>query len=582
MMLDGILDGVFTELLKTIISIISITRKDYSWNYSAKQLSVSLDQLRTIIKELEYSGAELNVTRQAELDQLSRYLQDGRYLAFEVLNSRRWNVYKNRQLSLKMEKLEKRISRFIQGPFQARVLADVHHARVIVQTERFDRLEGSIRRLEQQLRCLRIRGGEQWLLEEEVKKMELEITEVKDMILDRDDLVAVGINAISSTGYKQLSSNRATEVAMTDKEADALDGPIGATLNGLSSNAATEVDEYSVSPNGPLQLIIKNWQKGEFLGTGSHGTVYEGYTESDPFHTIHTLSSHRRPHTLTGLLLRPDIVPFSTPSPAMAYSFPEEVLEHVILFLGSQKDRNVVSLVCKTRNGFFFAVKEVSLLDEGSIVQLEQEISLLSQFKHKNIVRYLGTETGDGKMYIFLELVTNGSLAKLYHNYCLGDSQVSAYTRQILGGLKYLHERNVVHRDIKCANILVDASGSVKLADFGLAKATKFNDIKSCKGTPYWMAPEVVNRKYGGYGLPADIWSLGCTVLEMLTRKIPYSHLEGMQALYKIGSGEPPPIPQTLSLEAQDFIRKCLQVNQNDRPTAAQLLKHPFVKNQCL
>ncbi|KAJ0696978.1 putative mitogen-activated protein kinase kinase kinase STE-STE11 family [Helianthus annuus] len=284
----------------------------------------------------------------------------------------------------------------------------------------------------------------------------------------------------------------------------------------LSSNAATEV-EYSLSPNGPLKCTFANWQKGDFLGRGSYGTVYEGYTE----------------------------------------------------------------------NGVFFAVKEVSLLDEGSqgnpcIVQLEQEISLLSQFQHENIVRYLGTDTGDGKLYIFLELITKGSLANLYHKYCLGDSQVSAYTRQILGGLNYLHERNVVHRDIKCANILVDASGSVKLADFGLAKATKLNDIKSCKGTPYWMAPEVVNRKSNGYGLSADIWSLGCTVLEMLTRKIPYSHLEGMQALFRIGRGELPPIPETLSLEARDFILKCLQVNQNDRPTAAQLLMHPFVKNQSL
>lgn len=278
-----------------------------------------------------------------------------------------------------------------------------------------------------------------------------------------------------------------------------------------------EVEYLVVSPDGPLKYNIKNWQKGDFLGKGSYGTVYEAITE----------------------------------------------------------------------HGYFFAVKEVSLLDEGSkgkqsIVQLEQEISLLSQFQHENIVRYLGTDTSDGKLYIFLELVTKGSLASLYRKYHLRDSQVSAYTRQILSGLNYLHERNVVHRDIKCANILVDVSGSVKLADFGLAKATKLNDIKSCKGTPYWMAPEVVNRKNNGYGLAADIWSLGCTVLEMLTRNIPYSHLEGMQALFRIGRGEPPPIPETLSAEAQDFIVKCLQVNQNDRPTAAQLLMHPFVKNRYL
>ncbi|KAI7728950.1 hypothetical protein M8C21_018084, partial [Ambrosia artemisiifolia] len=162
--------------------------------------------------------------------------------------------------------------------------------------------------------------------------------------------------------------------------------------------------QYSLSSNGSIRVGFKNWQKGDYLGSGSFGTVYEGFDE----------------------------------------------------------------------HGTFFAVKEVSLLDSGSqgkqsIFQLEQEISLLSQFHHENIVRYLGTDTDDGKLYIFLELVTKGSLARLYQKYELRDSQVSAYTRQILSGLNYLHERKVVHRDIKCANILVDASGSVKLADFGLA-----------------------------------------------------------------------------------------------------------------
>ncbi|KAM5574577.1 hypothetical protein ABKV19_013828 [Rosa sericea] len=262
------------------------------------------------------------------------------------------------------------------------------------------------------------------------------------------------------------------------------------------------------SPNGKFRRSVSSsWQRGQLLGRGSYGTVYEGFTD----------------------------------------------------------------------DGFFFAVKEVSLLDQGSqgkqsLLQLEQEIHLLSQFEHDNIVQYLGTDKDETKLYIFLELVTKGSLASLYSKYLLRDSQVSVFTRQILSGLKYLHDRNVLHRDIKCANILVDASGSVKLADFGLAKATKMNDVKSCKGTAYWMAPEVVNRKNRGYGLAADIWSLGCAVLEMLTRQPPYSHLEG------IGSGEPPAIPDSLSRDARDFILECLQVNPNNRPTAAQLLEHSFMK----
>ncbi|XP_038681845.1 mitogen-activated protein kinase kinase kinase 1-like isoform X1 [Tripterygium wilfordii] len=297
------------------------------------------------------------------------------------------------------------------------------------------------------------------------------------------------------------------------KEDDVLSEPC-ATSNDGGGDVPSEIMEpgYIISPDGKLRRSISSWQKGELLGSGSFGTVFEGYTDY----------------------------------------------------------------------GFFFAVKEVSLLDEGSqgrqsILQLQQEISLLKQFKHENIVRYLGTDKDETKLYIFLELITKGSLAKLYHKYHLKDSQVSVYTKQILNGLKYLHERNVVHRDIKCANILVHANGSVKLADFGLAKATKLNDVKSSKGTALWMAPEVVNLKNHGYGLAADIWSLGCTVLEMLTGQPPYSHLEGMQALFRIGRGILPPVPTSLSGDAQDFIFKCLQVDPNDRPTAAQLLDHPFV-----
>ncbi|KAJ9134886.1 hypothetical protein P3X46_032131 [Hevea brasiliensis] len=205
---------------------------------------------------------------------------------------------------------------------------------------------------------------------------------------------------------------------------------------------------------------------------------------------------------------------------------------------------------------FFYAVKK------QCIYQIEQEIALLIQFNHPNIVQYYGTDKDETKLYIFLELASNGFLAEIYSRYHLKDSQVAAYTRQILHGLKYLHQRNVIHRDIKCANILVNVGGTVKLVDFGLAK----------------MAPEVVNLKRRGYGLPADIWSLGCTVLEMLIRKRPYSHLEPAQVLSKIGRGEPAAIPEFLSSLSQDFILQCLQVNPDDRPTAAKLLDHPFVK----
>uniref|UniRef100_A0A0D9VLI9 mitogen-activated protein kinase kinase kinase n=1 Tax=Leersia perrieri TaxID=77586 RepID=A0A0D9VLI9_9ORYZ len=262
-----------------------------------------------------------------------------------------------------------------------------------------------------------------------------------------------------------------------------------------STSTSSDIEHLiSPSPHMRFRRTITSWSKGEHLGSGSFGSVYEAISD----------------------------------------------------------------------DGFFFAVKEVSLVDQGNngkqrILQLEHEISLLSRLEHDNIVQYFGTEKEGGKLYIFLELVTQGSLAALYQRYHLQDSQVSAYTRQILKGLNYLHQRNVLHRDIKCANILVDSNGLVKLADFGLAKETSLlNQARSSKGTVYWMAPEVAKAK--PHGPPADIWSLGCTVLEMLTCKIPYPDMEWTHALLKIGRGIPPEIPATLSEDARDFIMQCVKI----------------------
>ncbi|KAF2296774.1 hypothetical protein GH714_001853 [Hevea brasiliensis] len=330
---------------------------------------------------------------------------------------------------------------------------------------------------------------------------------------EESELCTRVVDSVSITDAAELSRDEPVDSAKLNACRGVVCGAAGESKGDDDSSSTTTELMSNISPNGRFRRIIDYWEKGELLGRGSFGSVYEGISN----------------------------------------------------------------------DGFFFAVKEVSLLDQGnegkqSVYQLEQEIALLSQFEHENIVQYYGTDKDDSKLYIFLELVTKGSLMNLYQRYNLRDSQVSAYTRQILHGLKYLHAQNVVHRDIKCANILVDANGSVKLADFGLAKATKLNDVKSCKGTAFWMAPEVVNRRNQGYGLPADMWSLGCTVLEMLTRQIPYSHLECMQALFRIGRGVPPPVPDFLSPDARDFILQCLQVNPNDRPTAAQLLDHSFVR----
>ncbi|KAL2562202.1 hypothetical protein AAZV13_20G125000 [Glycine max] len=187
----------------------------------------------------------------------------------------------------------------------------------------------------------------------------------------------------------------------------------------------------------------------------------------------------------------------------------------------------------------------------------------------------------DNKLYIYLEYVSGGSIHKLLREYGqFGELVIRSYTQQILSGLAYLHAKNTLHRDIKGANILVDPTGRVKLADFGMAKhITGQSCPLSFKGTPYWMAPEVIKNS-NGCNLAVDIWSLGCTVLEMATTKPPWFQYEGVAAMFKIGnSKELPTIPDHLSNEGKDFVRKCLQRNPHDRPSASELLDHPFVKN---
>ncbi|PKI79410.1 mitogen-activated protein kinase kinase kinase 3-like isoform X2 [Punica granatum] len=237
--------------------------------------------------------------------------------------------------------------------------------------------------------------------------------------------------------------------------------------------------------------------------------------------------------------------------------------------------------------GKMCAIKEVRVSSDDqtlkeSLKQLNQEINLLNQLSHVNIVRYYGSEMGEEALSVYLEYVSGGSIHKLLQEYGpFEEPVIRNYTRQITCGLAYLHGRNVVHRDIKGANILVHPNGEVKLSDFGMAKhITSCSSMLSFKGSPYWMAPEVV-MNINGYSLAVDIWSLGCTILEMATSKPPWSQYEGVAAIFKIGnSKDMPEIPDHLSNEAKSFIRLCLQREPSARPTASKLLDHPFIRDQ--
>ncbi|CAI5496299.1 unnamed protein product [Closterium sp. Naga37s-1] len=247
--------------------------------------------------------------------------------------------------------------------------------------------------------------------------------------------------------------------------------------------------------------------------------------------------------------------------------------------------------------GEVFAVKQVALdrsdadfRGDHSIEQLKQEIMLLSRINHPNIVQYLGCELDDKYLYIFLEYVEMGSILNVLKKLPVRPhALLSKYVRQVLQGLAFLHSMEFVHRDIKCSNILVDKSGTIKLADFGLAKHYSASlDMTGCRGTVWWMAPEVINAS-GGYDWAVDIWSLGCTVIEMVTLWPPWFHPASGCPIWGRGFGPetafmkiagtqvPPPIPPGISDDLADFIASCLHLDPRRRPAATALLRHPFV-----
>ncbi|XP_074587339.1 mitogen-activated protein kinase kinase kinase 3-like [Curcuma longa] len=246
-----------------------------------------------------------------------------------------------------------------------------------------------------------------------------------------------------------------------------------------------------------------------------------------------------------------------------------------------------VYLGFNSESGQMCAIKEVKDISDDanskeSLKQLNQEIALLSQLSHPNIVQYYGSELVEDTLSVFLEYVSGGSMHKILQEYgAFSEALIRNYTAQILSGLAYLHGRSTVHRDIKGANILVDPNGEIKLADFGMAKhMAAYASIKSFKGSPYWMAPEVIMNT-SGYDLSVDIWSLGCTIIEMATSKPPWSQFEGVAAIFKIGNSKDlPEIPDHFSPEGKDFLKLCLQRDPSARPSAAKLMHHPFVREQ--
>jgi serine/threonine protein kinase len=251
-----------------------------------------------------------------------------------------------------------------------------------------------------------------------------------------------------------------------------------------------------------------------------------------------------------------------------------------------------VNLAINRESGQVFAVKSVAVTEGAQVAvrAIENEIALLQALDSRHVVRCLGSdwteEGGESMRNVFLEYMPDGCLTDFVKQFASGaaledEHLLRRYTRSVVEGIEYLHSRGIVHCDIKGKNILV-GNGVVKLTDFGSAKRVEQGEncaTAKVNGTPLWMAPEVVRQVEQG---PAsDIWSLGCTVVEMATGRAPWSNLAGMNhfvALYHIGcTDELPAAPAWLSADARDFLSHCFERDPRRRWTSAQLLQHPFL-----
>ncbi|KAK4933896.1 Serine/threonine-protein kinase PAK 6, partial [Elasticomyces elasticus] len=231
------------------------------------------------------------------------------------------------------------------------------------------------------------------------------------------------------------------------------------------------------------------------------------------------------------------------------------------------------------RTGQSVAIKVIDVENaDDEVDDIIQEISILSGLHSSHVTRYYGSYLKGSDLWIIMEYCSGGSCADLMKPGPITEDYITIIVKELLLGLEYLHNDKKLHRDIKAANILLGSNGQVKLADFGVsgqlsATMTKKNTFV---GTPFWMAPEVI--KQSGYDHKADIWSLGITALELAHGEPPYADIHPMKVLFLIPKNPPPELVGNFSAPFKDFVGLCLRREPRERPSAKELLRHPWIR----
>lgn len=365
------------------------------------------------------------------------------------------------------------------------------------------------------------------------------------------DILLNHSNAVDSALLRTVISNERADDADLDKSTHIADdqGPANPQTDGRIElwNAGPE-GQFDDDPDSeivslPTKMATpKTWLKGARIGSGSFGTVYLGM------------------NARTGELMAVKQVELQSSAFAAG-------------LVGGPDEKNDQKHEQKLKNA--------SRIHRKMIDALQHEMNLLKDLHHDNIVKYYGSSEESGNLNIFLEYVPGGSVSSMLNSYGpFEESLITNFTRQILIGVVYLHRKNIIHRDIKGANILIDIKGCVKITDFGISKKLsplnkQQNKRASLQGSVYWMAPEVV--KQAATTEKADIWSTGCVVIEMFTGRHPFPDFSQMQAIFKIGTSTTPEIPSWATDGSKRFLEKTFLLDYKKRPSAAELLQHPWL-----